>query len=189
VTHPTGDVREIQCACKGVTIEVTGQPQMRLHCHCDDCQLASGGSPYLPVAIFPADKVKITKGLELVRTFTLKVTPRSFCKGCGNRLLATPQGGTVIAVNGYLLEGVTASRRTYHCGARLRRPLIGNKFKANFHNQTGQSPLVFVDDLPKYKGAAPAFGGNETQVAWANVDFKVNKGASCFLSAVASLIY
>jgi hypothetical protein len=49
------------CLCGAIRYEVTGEPIFSTHCHCRDCQRASG-SAYVATARLPVAGFRITKG-------------------------------------------------------------------------------------------------------------------------------
>ena len=49
------------CACGAIRYECTAEPVLMFHCHCRDCQRASGG-PYSSYVIVPADAFKLLQG-------------------------------------------------------------------------------------------------------------------------------
>jgi hypothetical protein len=134
---------EIQCRCGNVKMELTGEPRVQLYCHCDDCQAAHGAA-YVPVAIFPADAVKVTTGTP--RFWKVRSTPRASCSDCGTRLFAEPAGMPLRVVNGYLLP------------PERRKPSM------HIHCQLAVNPVR--DGLPHFKSVPAAFGGADVIVGW-----------------------
>ena len=49
------------CACHAIRYETTAEPVLTLHCHCRDCQRASGG-PFSSFFIVPAEAFKLVQG-------------------------------------------------------------------------------------------------------------------------------
>jgi hypothetical protein len=76
---------EVQCRCGAVGVELTGEPSAQFFCHCDDCQAAHGAA-YIPVAMYPASAVKVTRGDP--SAWKVRVTPRMTCRHCGTRIFA-----------------------------------------------------------------------------------------------------
>jgi|SRR5580700_1423513 len=76
------------CLCGAIRYEVTGEPIFSTHCHCRDCQRASG-SAYVATARLPAGGFRITKGSP--KRFVGKAdsgneVTRVFCGDCGSPL-------------------------------------------------------------------------------------------------------
>jgi hypothetical protein len=81
------------CLCGAVRYECSAEPVFAGHCHCRDCQKASG-SPFTAVMAVLAAAVKITGNVkyydskaESGRTFS-----RGFCPECGARLFGKSSG-------------------------------------------------------------------------------------------------
>ena len=49
------------CACGAIRYESTAEPIVMLHCHCRDCQRASGG-PFTSFVVVPAEAFKLLQG-------------------------------------------------------------------------------------------------------------------------------
>lgn len=134
---------QIQCLCGDVKIELSGEPMVQCYCHCDYCQTAHGAA-YVPVAVFPADAVKVVAGSPF--TYMMQRTPRATCPRCGSRLYQEPTGHGIRGVNAKLLpEG---------------------SFKPQFHQQCQHAVLPIVDGLPHFKGYPAAMGGSDELVDW-----------------------
>ncbi len=134
---------EIQCLCGAVRVELTGEPIAQFFCHCDDCQ-AVHGAAYLPVAMYPADAIKVTSGTP--RAWKLRATPRVTCPECGTRIFAeVPQ------IN---VRGVSASL------------LPKGRFQPAFHMQCQFAVRPLHDDLPHFKAFPARFGGADETVDW-----------------------
>lgn len=79
--HHTGG-----CLCGAIRYEVLVPLDKLVHCHCTDCQKASGAGASAN-AVLPTDKLRITRGEP--RVFTKVVDSgntlhRSFCGDCGS---------------------------------------------------------------------------------------------------------
>ncbi|QBB71188.1 GFA family protein [Pseudolysobacter antarcticus] len=75
------------CFCGAVEIEVTGKPEAMGYCHCDSCRSWSAG-PVNAFTLWKPEKVKITKGAELISHFSkTKMSDRQFCAQCGGHLM------------------------------------------------------------------------------------------------------
>lgn len=136
------DPIEVTCNCGAVTARLTAPPVMQFYCHCDDCQRATG-SPYIGVAVFPANAVDVQGETE---AWTLHTLPRRRCRACGTQLIGDVPGGEFI--------GVRAER------------LPTGAFQPKFHINCRYALLPVQDALPHYAGAPPEFGGDDERVAW-----------------------
>jgi hypothetical protein len=134
---------ELQCHCGAVRVEVQGESIAHFFCHCDDCQRVHGGA-YIPIAMYPLDAVKVTRGVPIA--WKLRTTPRATCSACGTRIFAeVPQIG-VRGVSGFLLPAGT--------------------FKPAFHMQCQFAVRPIKDELPHFKGFPARFGGSDETVEW-----------------------
>jgi hypothetical protein len=80
------------CLCGAVRYEAQGKPLFAVHCHCRDCQRASG-TGHVPVMGMAKSSFKVTgktKSYTLKGTSGLK-TIRHFCPTCGSLLFGTPE--------------------------------------------------------------------------------------------------
>lgn len=90
------------CLCGAVRYEVDGEPIMTGHCHCLDCQRASGAG-HATHAFFPETAVRISGRLSEYSGLAdsgARVT-RSFCPTCGSWIFARSSnmaGGMTICV-------------------------------------------------------------------------------------------
>lgn len=80
------------CACGAIRYEATAEPVMMLHCHCRDCQRASGG-PFSSFVIVPAGAFKLLKGIPRFHASPSEaggMTHRGFCAECGSPVVVKP---------------------------------------------------------------------------------------------------
>lgn len=93
-----------RCACGKVELELTGTPVISVVCHCDDCQAGSRliealpGAPAIldagagtPYALYRNDRVRCTRGAELLEGYKLKpasTTQRMVAGCCNSAMLA-----------------------------------------------------------------------------------------------------
>src|SRR5688572_21621866 len=80
------------CACSAIRYESTAEPVMMLHCHCRDCQRASGG-PFSSFAIVPKEAFKLSQGSPRFHASPSEAggqTHRSFCPECGSPIHIEP---------------------------------------------------------------------------------------------------
>lgn len=137
------EINEITCPCGAVVVRVRGEPELQFYCHCDDCQIVSGGA-YVPVALFGADAVLSIEGRT--ETWTYKVLPRQRCAVCGCGMLAE--------VPGIGQFGISGNR------------LPAGMLKPEFHIQCRYAQRPVVDDLPHYASLPEMFGGEGQLVDW-----------------------
>ncbi len=81
------------CLCGAVRYEIDGEPLFAGHCHCSDCQKATG-TGHVSVTGLPADGVKITGE---TRGYTVKGDSgqgytRHFCPTCGSLVFGQAAG-------------------------------------------------------------------------------------------------
>jgi hypothetical protein len=79
------------CLCGAVRYEFDGEPVFAGHCHCRDCQRATG-TGHVSVIAFPAAAVKFSGE---TRAFTStgdsgQPITRNFCPTCGSLIYAQP---------------------------------------------------------------------------------------------------
>ncbi len=71
------------CLCEGVEYEVQ-DPKALGYCHCTRCQRWTGSS--LAGVVVAKENFRVTKGEDLVKTYTSELAPRNFCSDCGSSL-------------------------------------------------------------------------------------------------------
>jgi hypothetical protein len=81
------------CYCKGVRYEATGEPVMKVQCHCRECQYISGGAPVVILGM-PAAGFRWTRGEPRAFTRSDLESPvtREFCPECGTHLTTRAPG-------------------------------------------------------------------------------------------------
>lgn len=137
------DVTPITCLCGAIRLALSGEPIAQFYCHCDDCR-AVHGAAYLPIAMYPADAVRVTHGTP--NMWALKTTARATCATCGCRVFAdVPQLG-VRCVSAHLLPP--------------------GRFEPEFHMQCRFAVMPVADDLPHFERMPPRFGGSDSSVGW-----------------------
>ena len=73
------------CACGAVRYESKTDPVLMLHCHCRDCQRASGG-PFSSYVIVPKEAFSLLQGSPRFHASPSEAggqTHRGFCPNCG----------------------------------------------------------------------------------------------------------
>ena len=73
------------CLCGAVRYEAVREPIVSGHCHCRDCQKASG-SGFIPFMLFDAGAIRFTGATMQVRSTSLRGTEavRNRCADCGS---------------------------------------------------------------------------------------------------------
>ena len=77
------------CLCGQIRYEFSGEPIAAVHCHCMDCQKATG-SGFATVFGLALEDVSIT-GADALNTYTVSAdsgqsVTREFCTSCGSQL-------------------------------------------------------------------------------------------------------
>lgn len=87
------------CYCGAVRYKATGDPGMKVQCHCRECQYIAGGSPNVVMGM-PEDGFEYTQGAAkgFQRKDLDNPVTREFCAECGTHLVTrTPTvPGTVL---------------------------------------------------------------------------------------------
>ncbi|GLI81275.1 hypothetical protein PoHVEF18_009651 [Penicillium ochrochloron] len=82
------------CLCQQIRYELTGDPQMRLLCHCGNCRKVTGSS-FMANAVYQKNQFRIVSGEELLKTYedsnnsSGNVLSRAFCSNCSSSLFIT----------------------------------------------------------------------------------------------------
>jgi hypothetical protein len=87
------------CACGAIRYQSTAKPVLMLHCHCRDCQQASGG-PYSSFVIVPAEAFKVLQGSPRFHASPSEqggMTHRGFCPDCGAPVVVKTDAAPQIA--------------------------------------------------------------------------------------------
>src|SRR5262249_37142728 len=98
---------------------------------------------YVPVALYPAAAVRVTRGEPF--SWKLVRTPRATCRDCGARLFAEPTPG---------LRGVMAAH------------LPPGMFRPTLHVFCRFARMPVHDELPHFATVPAAFGGSDERVVW-----------------------
>jgi hypothetical protein len=89
------------CACGAIRYETTAEPVVMFHCHCRDCQRASGG-PFTSFVIVPAEAFRLLQGSVRFHDSPSHrggKTHRGFCADCGSPILAkTDANPDIVAI-------------------------------------------------------------------------------------------
>lgn len=97
------------CRCGAVRYTCSAEPLMVVHCHCRDCQYASGGG-FSTVALVPSPAVHFEQG-ELksydVQGESGGTVSRRFCPTCGTPVVSGVPGGPWVALKAATLDDPT----------------------------------------------------------------------------------
>ncbi|KXT06348.1 hypothetical protein AC578_9127 [Pseudocercospora eumusae] len=83
--------RTVQCLCKSIKIEVTGQDKGSVLCHCNNCKQSSGSS-FMHNHRFTKSELKVLEGEKVLKVYKDSNTKsgntlsRHFCGNCGSPL-------------------------------------------------------------------------------------------------------
>ena len=77
------------CVCGSVLYEATGKPQFSFHCHCRQCQKASGAGLSSQI-VKPADAVRVTGKLNFFhqQSYGGSRVSRGFCPTSGSPVMS-----------------------------------------------------------------------------------------------------
>lgn len=82
------------CACGEIRYECAAEPAVVIHCHCRDCQRASGGAN-ATTAFVPKESFKLLRGSPRSCEFKAdsgNLLIRQFCGICGSQMFTEPRG-------------------------------------------------------------------------------------------------
>ncbi|TEB33087.1 DUF636 domain-containing protein [Coprinellus micaceus] len=101
---------QASCLCQAVNFELTGEPFRFAVCHCHNCKVAGGGA-FMTNAFFKSQNMKVTKGLDRIKTYrdsntkTGNALLRSFCSNCGSNVFLVPEAGGLAIVQAATVGG------------------------------------------------------------------------------------
>jgi len=77
-----------RCYCGAIHYQASGDPVIKVQCHCRECQYLSGGNANLTIGM-PADGFRYTQGTpkRFARSDLDNPVTREFCPECGTQLL------------------------------------------------------------------------------------------------------
>lgn len=133
------------CFCGAVRIEAEGAPAEMGYCHCASCR-AYSGAPVNGFVLFPADRVRVTKGEALLRGVNKTgFSDRCSCSACGGSVFVRhPTLGLIDIPAGIL-------------------PTLA--FKPAVHLNYAETVLPMRDGLPKLRDFPKEAGGSGEAMA------------------------
>jgi hypothetical protein len=139
------DVRKSGCFCGAVQLEIAGEPNAQVYCHCGSCR-GWLGAPIHGATLWPTPNVKVVKGAEKLVTFKkTENSHRQFCNSCGSPVrIDHPAFGMTDVPSG---------------------SIAGFSFKPTLHVHYGEKVLTVRDGLPKFKDFPKEFGGSGDTLA------------------------
>jgi hypothetical protein len=128
------------CFCGSVHVAVSGAPVAMGYCHCESCR-SWGAAPVNAFTLWKPDDVKVTKGAELLASFSRSAkSDRKFCRKCGGHVLTQHPGWGVVDV---------------YAATIPKFP-----FKPGVHVNYQETVLRIKDGLPKMKDMPAEMGGS-----------------------------
>lgn len=129
-----------QCYCGACKVSVTGEPDLQLMCHCDDCR-RWGGSIVQAAKLYPPEKVAVTGDL--------------ICKDEGKegRKSCAKCGGLVVIDKSDTIKKVI-----------VPAGLFNTPFEPAMHIQCKEQICCIKDGLTKYMDFPKDFGGSDEKV-------------------------
>lgn len=82
-----------RCYCGDIAYSASGNPAIKLQCHCRECQYIAGGSANVTIGM-PEGGFKYTKGKpsSFQRSDLEHAVTREFCGNCGTHVLTRAAG-------------------------------------------------------------------------------------------------
>lgn len=111
------------------------------YCHCDSCR-GWFGAPVHASSLWPANRVQVSRGADLLRTFKRTEDSgslRKFCTSCGGPVLIDHPANSVTDIPAGSVEDLD--------------------FAPTLHTHYSERVLEIRDGLPKYKDFDPNVGG------------------------------
>ena len=132
--------RKSSCSCGAVQVELEGDPNVQVYCHCSSCR-GWLGAPIHAATLWPAASVKVTKGKDKLGMWKrTEASHRQFCTSCGTPVLVGHPAIGMVDVPVGTIQGFP--------------------FKPTLHVHYGEKVLAVRDGLPKFKDFPKEFGGS-----------------------------
>ena len=132
---------EGSCFCGEVKVEVDGEPDAMVVCHCTVYRIWSA-SPVNGATIFKPENVRIVQGKDKLKSFARNPGhDRSWCESCG----------------GHVLTDHTNSYGFFDVYSSILKDL---EFKPTAHFNYKNTILPMKDGLPKFKDFPEELGGS-----------------------------
>ena len=132
------------CFCGAVEIEVTDTPEEMGYCHCNSCRSYSGG-PLSAFILWKAEKVRVTKGVELLGRFNKTgFSARQFCTKCGGHIMTDHPDLGFTDVQAAIIPSLA--------------------FKPTVHMNYAEAVLPIKDELLKLKDFPTEAGGSGEKI-------------------------
>lgn len=134
------DVHRGGCFCGAVAIEATGAPANMGYCHCNSCRTYAG-APVSAFTLWPAASVRVTRGADLLATFTKTgFSHRKYCAKCGGHVFVDHPSLGLVDVHASTLPTVA--------------------FVPTVHLHYAETVLPIRDGLPKLRDFPREVGGS-----------------------------
>ena len=128
------------CRCGAVSVEVEGDPQAMLVCHCKDCR-AWSASPVNGAALWPRDKLNIIQGQDNIQSYAhSEGHNRSWCTKCGGHVFTDHIPFGLVDLYASVIEDFD--------------------FQPAIHVNYESTIMPIKDGLPKFKDFPEDFGGS-----------------------------
>ena len=157
------------CYCGAVKFTIEGPAMGGFWCHCRACTRSKAAGPSLLFGIGGGDGViTYTEGKDKVKT---SKPPQwaplcnTFCGECGSHIVQWPEGAPFRGVYPATFE-YESGKNTAHTGADDKSAVaaasceLPEQYRPGMHLNYENRLLPVNDDLPKFKNAPPAFGGD-----------------------------
>lgn len=82
-----------RCYCGAIKYKASGEPAIKVQCHCRECQYVAGGSANVTIGM-PEDGFAYTEGTpsQFKRPDLPNGVTREFCGNCGTQILSRAPG-------------------------------------------------------------------------------------------------
>ncbi len=141
---PNENEHKGRCFCGAVELRVVGKPAGMGYCHCTSCR-EWAAAPVNAFTLWPPSAVKITRGAELVGSFSRSPSSiRRWCTACGGHLLTEHPGFDLTDVYAAVLPDLP--------------------FQPGVHVNYAETVLRLHDGAPKLRDFPKEMGGTGQSV-------------------------